>query len=587
LSRFTREATLLAIAVVAVAGLAAHAAHYLPFLSDDALITLRYADRLVAGHGLTWTDGPPVEGYSNLLWLLACAAGGAAGIDLVDAARLVGFAGVGSAAIALIWCLRARPAGAATAAFGFVACGCVAAWTVGGLEQPLVAALLAWPLALLIPVDRVGRGRALAAGALLGLLCLTRPDAALLAGAVVLALGWLGQRRAALVAAIGPAVAVGGQLAFRLAYYGDWLPNSARAKVAFTTTRIASGADYLAGGAVALAPLLAAALICMVAATRDRALRRPALLAGLPLVWWLLYLAVIGGDQFAAWRQLVPVALLAALLAGALVARLRPIWLVAAAAGLAGLIALQLRDPELARARHQQFVADGAAVGRTLRALVDRELAPPPSDPRIPDPRPTIAVTAAGSLPYYSGLPAIDMLGINDRYLATHPPAWIGHGKLGHELGSGRYVLDRAPDIVILCGPRGGELGCFHGGRELAGLPAFRDRYRRVYLDAGRVRSLLWIRLDSSSLGRRRRGNDLWLPGWLLASEPALATDSLAVTLPAGGSARLRDAVAAGRWTARVDADGPVDVTWLGRDLYLTAGARPVRIRGITLVAGR
>ena len=58
-----------------IAGLAAlvvlfvHAASYLPFIADDALITLRYAERLLDGHGLTWNDGERVEGYSNLLWL--------------------------------------------------------------------------------------------------------------------------------------------------------------------------------------------------------------------------------------------------------------------------------------------------------------------------------------------------------------------------------------------------------------------------------------------------------------------------------------------------------------------------------------
>ncbi|MGB3965886.1 MAG: hypothetical protein WBO45_04080, partial [Planctomycetota bacterium] len=58
-----------------------------PFFSDDAFISLRYAQRLLAGDGLTWTDGEAVEGYSNLLWVLATAGLGALGVDLVTAAR--------------------------------------------------------------------------------------------------------------------------------------------------------------------------------------------------------------------------------------------------------------------------------------------------------------------------------------------------------------------------------------------------------------------------------------------------------------------------------------------------------------------
>ena len=45
-----------------------------PWIVDDAFISLRYAERFVAGDGLTWTDGEAVEGYSNLAWVLLCAA---------------------------------------------------------------------------------------------------------------------------------------------------------------------------------------------------------------------------------------------------------------------------------------------------------------------------------------------------------------------------------------------------------------------------------------------------------------------------------------------------------------------------------
>ena len=81
------------VGVIAIAVLSLHAASFLPFLSDDALISLRDAQRLLDGFGLTWTEGPPVEGYSNLLWVLGCALGGALGLDLVDAARGLGARG--------------------------------------------------------------------------------------------------------------------------------------------------------------------------------------------------------------------------------------------------------------------------------------------------------------------------------------------------------------------------------------------------------------------------------------------------------------------------------------------------------------
>ena len=48
---------------------------------------LQPSQRLLDGLGLTWTGGAPVEGYSNLLWVLGCALLGAFSIDLIDAAR--------------------------------------------------------------------------------------------------------------------------------------------------------------------------------------------------------------------------------------------------------------------------------------------------------------------------------------------------------------------------------------------------------------------------------------------------------------------------------------------------------------------
>jgi len=76
------------IGLLAATVLIVHARSY-PFLTyDDAFISLRYAQRLLDGQGLSWTEGPPVEGYSNLLWVLACALLAALGVDLADGPEL-------------------------------------------------------------------------------------------------------------------------------------------------------------------------------------------------------------------------------------------------------------------------------------------------------------------------------------------------------------------------------------------------------------------------------------------------------------------------------------------------------------------
>ncbi|MCX7699176.1 MAG: hypothetical protein N2114_06915, partial [Candidatus Goldbacteria bacterium] len=67
-----------------------HAAYYLPFIADDALISLQYAKRFLAGKGLTWTDGIPVEGYSNFLWIILISFLGLFKIDLIISVRVLG-----------------------------------------------------------------------------------------------------------------------------------------------------------------------------------------------------------------------------------------------------------------------------------------------------------------------------------------------------------------------------------------------------------------------------------------------------------------------------------------------------------------
>ena len=76
------------------------------FLTDDALISLRYTERLLQGEGLTWNDGERVEGYSNLLWVLILAVPGLLGLDLVGSAVGLGLLCAGLSLVVLQRALR-------------------------------------------------------------------------------------------------------------------------------------------------------------------------------------------------------------------------------------------------------------------------------------------------------------------------------------------------------------------------------------------------------------------------------------------------------------------------------------------------
>jgi hypothetical protein len=142
----------LVLALVAIFVLVFHAAGYYPFISDDSLISLRYTDRLLEGKGLTWNNGERVEGYSNLLWVLATAVPGFFGVDLVDGTRLIGLAGMSATIFSIGYAYRLNCFAEAVCLLAAMliisVSGSIAVWTIGGLEQPLVAALLAWALVL-------------------------------------------------------------------------------------------------------------------------------------------------------------------------------------------------------------------------------------------------------------------------------------------------------------------------------------------------------------------------------------------------------------------------------------------------------
>ncbi|MEJ7599584.1 MAG: hypothetical protein WKG01_16880 [Kofleriaceae bacterium] len=584
-------ATLVAMAVSATV-LIAYAWHFLPFISDDALISLRYSERLLAGDGLTWTAGERVEGYSNLLWVLAVAGvSPLVGGDLIVAARLLGVASMLAVIGALYrayWPATARELVAPTvAALSFAASAPIAVWAIGGLEQALVAGLLAWSLALTVPLADVPVASSrslLRAGLPLALLCITRPDGALFAFAIGLGLLAVRPKRWAsvklvVVLAILPLAFVGGQLAFRLAYYGEWVPNTAHAKVSVSAVHVHQGLRYVVGGARAMPVILAAAAVTLVLVfVRGRARRIGVLI--IPFVVWPAYVMTIGGDIFPAYRHLIPLVVIAVFIVAEATAWLSTLGRRVSAGVVAfGLVPLTLvaghRHPEVQRARDERWEWQGQVVGEMLqRAFGTRA--------------PLLAVDSAGCLPYFSKLLALDLLGLNDRYLATHPPPGFGDGWLGHELGDGAYALRRKPDLVLLCGPLGPEplgndQGCFRSGIEMVATPQFHLDYAKVQFETGTLVGMIWVRRDGR-VGVQREPGRIVIPGHLIAANPATrvraaADGSLEAAVAAARPARLQQlAVTAGTWVIDARASGPLRIRIAAEGQLPIEGAPPLEL---------
>ncbi len=451
-----RSSTSVAFLALIVGAAAAHIA-WMSFLCDDAFIAFRYAANLAAGDGLVFNAGERVEGYTNLAWVLICAAGARVG---VPPERLAGPLGAMIALGCLAFVLeRRRRAGR-----GFIPAGILlaantgwAAWSTGGLETSLFTALVTLAFLALLEESEGRRpaGRGLVAnGLLLGAAVLTRPEGALFATTTTaylvmeLAAGRLCVRRLAAWAALWltPLIALE---AWRLLYYGSLFPNTFAAK-AHGVAMIGPGLRYLALAFTRLHLIIPAIVIGgAIVRAPHQALRSPkARLAAITVVPYLVHVAVAGGDFMDLYRFVVPVLPIGLLLAGealgaaARTGRSGRVLVVALLVPYGALHFATARDSQLPWTRHgldsigllRQYVDDWSALGRHLADLTS------PDD--------VIATAAAGCVPYYAGRTTIDQHGLTMPDLSGFRPE-AAH-RPGHALVlDGATLLAARPEWIL------------------------------------------------------------------------------------------------------------------------------------------
>lgn len=459
-------------AALPVALVLAHASGYGVF-GDDAFISLRYADHLARWGELVYNPGERVEGFTSPLWVLLTALLLRLGVAPVAAVQGLGAGaaiGLVGATLALGRRLGLGRWGSVIAAV-WVACSApVAGWALAGLETPLFAALVTWGVALGI---EGAKSRGGAAGAVLGLATLARPEGALVFGSVAAGVAWrrlrarssegeagIGLGRWLMGLAASFAVPVLSYQVFRMAYYGEVLPNTFYVKT--SGARWAAVEQGLAYARVALPQVGVLALGLVVpalpwrrgAAEDDHGWSRALGVGRLLVPLYVGYVVSVGGDFLDLARFLVPLVPLAACwLVGALGRGLRGarpvVWVTWGALTLVhgltqyrvGARALALNDAEKATVGIEPFGWTGlyarrwAATGRWLAQHAG------PGD--------TMAVGAAGAMPFYAGLSNLDTFGLCDRYVARH--GMVGGVRPGHQRWAPReYVLGRRPTFIFI-----------------------------------------------------------------------------------------------------------------------------------------
>jgi hypothetical protein len=285
--------------------------------SDDPLITLRYAANLLHHGQLVYNLGERVEGYTSPLHLLVAVLvllvpGGLALlklklVSLVFAAATLHQTARLSQAISLPDWARLSVMVAVAGSWNFMLSAS------NGLETSLVAFLATGAAASLAQPD--ARARWWIPALWTGFLALSRPDADLIV--VFLAIASLACERDStwwrrLHWLIGPAVSATGLVVFRLAYYGQLVPNTFYAKHLGPVAAAVDGLLYLASsqplsGVVVgvLIPVLEGWLIWI--GVRRFIRVRPGMGFALGIVVaQVLFIFESGGDWMKGGRFLVP-----------------------------------------------------------------------------------------------------------------------------------------------------------------------------------------------------------------------------------------------------------------------------------------
>ncbi|UCA60551.1 hypothetical protein KB553_03260 [Chryseobacterium rhizoplanae] len=513
------------------------------------MISLRYAQRFIEGKGLTWNDGHPVEGYSNLLWVLAVSVLGKLGVDLILAARIIGILCSLGILGSILYYFKNKNIQKEYVFLGvalLVTTPCFMIWAIGGLEQPLYVLLLTL---ILIEVSKIINDHYFKTIYLLsfwlGLLALTRPDGFLF---TLLTSGFLLAtcKKKDMFITIGiattviPSLFLLGQLVFRYNFYGELVPNTALVKVKVTIYHILRGGFYNFKAFFGTLLLSGSGLISLYYLLRKKHLFGYYLL--LLAASWVGYVTLVGGDIFPAFRHYYVVLILFVFSIIFGLHYFKKInfsskkvsWSLVLLLIINGF--LQSKIPDNKNAKYERWEFRGMKLGETLKKT-------------FPD-QTLVAVTAAGCIPYSSELPIIDMLGLNDYYIPRHPPKNFGNGSLGHELGDAHYVMNKNPDIIIF--HIGSELN-FNIGDQLKTNKVFNNNYIKVKTREKDQEYQLFFNKYGKNAGIKNNGHQLIIPGYLFQTSSdnlSIFSDSkLIKTMNKGNMYSLTiDNVPSGNW---------------------------------------
>ena len=455
---------------------------------DDAYISYVYARNVILGHGLTFNPSERVEGFSNFLWTAMMTPIVALNLDVGRISSALGVAfGIGVLALAVQFPKRLGIPSIAgwMAALFLAADGSFALWSVSGLETPMFAFWIA--LGAFLYLQENFSQRVPYSGIIFALAAMTRPEAgAVFALVVAHQCAWriIDQRkiftRGDVVRAFLFVALFVPYWLLRWRYYHSFLPNSFYAKVSpgGPIAQITRGVEHVqqfVGVHLSWLILLPALLALCVVIVRYAQMRRKGqgdadtentrrAFFGFTLFTAIIalygaYIIYVGGD-WSVGRFFVPMLLFVYLMiaSGIFFAvhfiitkskienqKSKIEYYVSGAIGI--LLAIGLWFASAYNGEYKIFIGGfDAALATEARITAGKWLK------QNVAPGTWIAIDAAGQVPYFSELPAIDMFGINDLHIGRMPVANLGSGTPGHEKFDLGYIIARAPKYVVIYG---------------------------------------------------------------------------------------------------------------------------------------
>ncbi len=419
------------------------------FLIDDTYISLRYARNLVNGKGLVFNPGERVEGYTNFLWVLLLALfyqGGQVFVTLKIFSFLCGLF-----SLLLIYLLTNKLCHNKSLALLAVALTSANMYYVyhlaEGLETGLFSLLVLAAALLFIREEASGNDFPYSAVPL-ALTCLTRPDGLTLVAIFALlkffrAIKEKRLRKTDLVWLAVTASVVLIHLGWRVSYYGEWWPNSYYAKkMGFHL--LPKGWDTLKQLNVYIGLVWCSPFIML--ALTEKKNRISHVLFFLIIISRLLFILFSGGSWVGIkGRFFVPAFPFFVILFLVGADRLsralshfshnnRKWW-----RSFFLLLFIVLANYNIGNSYREsfklmEFYTKGLksahiSLGKWLKSNAL--------------PGETVAVQDAGALPYYSELPTIDILGLNDREIARLPGNY-------YQRSVDRYLFRVRPTYIVL-----------------------------------------------------------------------------------------------------------------------------------------